>query len=134
MKLLLDTHILIWMLMNAPELTIKARSLVENHDNRLYYSTISVWEVAIKHRLHPQKIPCSGMKFISLCEASDMVPLSLRNEHIVTFERLHRQKSAPSHKDPFDQILISQAIAESMVFLTHDKTLKYYDEADVEIV
>ena len=58
----------------------------------------------------------------------------MKNEHIAAFESLSRQKDASSHKDPFDQILISQAKAEDMVFLTHDKTLQYYDYVNIRIV
>mgnify|MGYP002625046615 CR=1 FL=1 len=134
MKLLLDTHILIWTLMRMPELSPEARELIEDRHNLLYYSTVSAWEVAIKHRLRPERIPCSGEKFVSLCGASDMYPISLNNKHISVFESLKRPENAPQHKDPFDQILISQAKAENMVFLTHDKTLQYYDYSDIRIV
>ena len=134
MKILLDTHILIWSIMRMPELSSVAYALIENRDNLLFYSTISAWEVAIKHRLRPDKIPCSGEKFIGLCKASDMFELSLESKHIATFESLKRQENVSQHKDPFDQILISQAKAENMVFLTHDRILQYYDDVDIRIV
>ena len=134
MKILLDTHVLIWSIMNMRELSVAAHKLIEDYNNILYYSTVSVWEVAIKHRLRPNSIPCSGREFVDLCEASDIYSLPLTNKHVVAFENLTRQDNAPAHKDPFDQVLISQAIAERMVFLTHDKTLQYYDGVEIRIV
>ena len=134
MNCLLDTHILIWTIMGMPELSEKARKIIVNRRNRLFYSTVSVWEVALKHRLHPQSIPCSGAMFISLCNEADMDCLPLSNAHILALEGLRRKVDAPPHKDPFDQILISQAISENMVFLTHDKLLSYYIDANIEMV
>lgn len=134
MRYLLDTHILVWMIMDMPELSLQAKIIINERRNQLFYSTISVWEVAIKHKLHPQSIPCSGSKFITLCQETDITCLTLQNHHILALENLSRATGAPQHKDPFDQILISQAIAENMIFLTHDKTLQYYTGTDIKIV
>lgn len=120
--------------MGMPELSDKARKIIINRRNQLFYSTVSVWEIAIKHRLHPQSIPCSGVQFIGLCDEADMDCLPLSNAHIIALEGLARQVGAPPHKDPFDQILISQAISEDMVFLTHDKMLQYYTGVNIEMV
>lgn len=134
MRYLLDTHILIWAIMDMPELSTQAKSIINERSNQLFYSTISAWEIAIKHRLHPQKIPCSGSEFLSLCQDTDITCLTLQSRHVLALEHLRRYEDAPPHKDPFDQILISQAIAENMIFLTHDKLLKYYNDVKIEHV
>ena len=134
MKILLDTHILLWALMDRPILSALARKIIAENRNDLCYSIVSVWEIAIKHKLHPENLLSSGEEVAKLCQEANLRSISLTNEHISAFEKLVRREDAPSHKDPFDQILISQAIAENMVFLTHDKTLQYYIGADIRIV
>ncbi|MBR1859011.1 MAG: type II toxin-antitoxin system VapC family toxin [Selenomonadaceae bacterium] len=134
MKYLLDTHILIWTLTDTDNLSQKARNKIEDRRNKIFYSTVSIWEVTIKHLLHPKQIPCSGYDLLNYCDKSDLFNLPLKNHHVIALEKLKRANAAPPHKDPFDQILLSQALAEDMIFLTHDKTLEYYDGVNVEIV
>lgn len=134
MKILLDTHILLWAMMDRPALSPKSREIIAENRKNLCYSIVSIWEIAIKHRLHPENLLSSGTDVVKLCKEANLRSLSLTNEHIAAFEKLTRANNAPSHKDPFDQILISQAIAENMVFLTHDKTLQHYDSADIMVV
>ena len=134
MKYLLDTHIILWALMDRPELSEKARRIIGNDENLLLYSTVSAWEVAIKNRLHPKQIPCSGTELLGYCDKSMLINLPVQNHHILALERLHRAQDAPPHKDPFDRLLLAQAIAEDAVFLTHDKILAYYGGVRVEIV
>ena len=107
MNLLLDTHILIWTLNDDPALSETARELILDPNNVVYYSTVSVWEIAIKHAAHPDNVEFTG-KF--------------------ALETLKRPEDAPKHNDPFDRILVSQAKAENMVFLTHDSLIPYYGE------
>ena len=134
MNILLDTHILLWAMMDRPTLSPNAREIITENRNSLYYSIVSIWEIAIKHKLHPDNLLSSGADVVKVCQEANLRSLSLANEHIATFEKLTRQEDAPGHKDPFDQILISQAIAEKMIFLTHDKTLQYYVGANIKIV
>ena len=134
MKILLDTHILLWTMLDRPLLSTKARDIISQNNDSCYYSLVSIWEIAIKHRLHPENLLSSGEDVMELCRETNIHSLSLNHEHIIAFESLRRREDAPQHKDPFDQILISQAKAENMVFLTHDRTLQYYDDVDVRIV
>ncbi|MGL6199624.1 MAG: PIN domain-containing protein [Lachnospiraceae bacterium] len=60
MKVLLDTHILLWAISDDARLTEKARKLIENEDNEIYYSIVSLWEVEIRHLLHPDAMPVSA--------------------------------------------------------------------------
>ncbi|SEH25560.1 type II toxin-antitoxin system VapC family toxin [Selenomonas sp. KH1T6] len=134
MRYLLDTHIILWALMNQRELTARAREIIENDNHVLYYSTVSLWEIAIKHKLHPDVIPNDANDILGYLEKSPVRNLPLQNNHIVAMEGLHRADDAPRHKDPFDRILLAQAKAEGMCFLTHDKMFVYYDDVQVEIV
>lgn len=134
MKILLDTHLLLWLFFEDHLLSEEAKREILNRDNEIYYSVVSLWEVAIKHAAHPEKMFLSGRKFASLCHDSgfDMIPLNDR--HVFTLETVRRADGAPPHKDPFDRMLIAQAKAEGMRLLTHDRMLPYYNENCVYLV
>jgi PIN domain nuclease of toxin-antitoxin system len=121
MNILLDTHITLWSLTNDPRLPPKARDLISKEDNRIFWSVASMWEVAIKRSIKPEKIPVSGIEYMHYCEQAGYECLSVRDRHVVALESL------PSlHSDPFDRILVSQALSEGMTFLTHDTVLGGY--------
>ena len=128
MKLLLDTHILIWALADDPKLPQKARELILNESNELYASVVSLWEVTIKHTLHPGELSYSGKDFYDACARAGFELLPVKAEHILVVESLHRNENAPPHKDPFDRLLIAQAKNEDMTFVTHDALLPGYGE------
>ena len=128
MNLLLDTHILIWALNEDPRLSEKARDLILDPDNAVYYSSISIWEVAIKHALHPDNVAFTGKELAQYCQEAGFLPVELRDRYLFALETLVREESAPPHHDPFDRILVAQAKAENMNFLTHDPLIPYYSE------
>ena len=128
MNLLLDTHILIWALTEDERLPEKARQFILDPDNAIYYSTASIWEISIKHAIHPDEIEFSGRELSTYCQEAGFLQLEIRGRHVYALETLVRPKDAPPHKDPFDRILLSQAKAENMSFLTHDALISGYDE------
>lgn len=128
MNLLLDTHIAIWALDDAPQLSEKARELILNPDNTIYYSTVSVWEVMLKHNRRPDQIPFDETDFSDGCQSAGFVPLGLSDSHILAVHTLSRPENARAHNDPFDRILIAQAKVENLSFLTHDELIPDYNE------
>lgn len=128
MNILLDTHIVLWYLNGDSKLSEKAKSYIDDWENNLYFSLASLWEIEIKHIIHPDKMANSASEILDLCKAADFKLLPLNPEHIKLLHTLHRDEKSPPHNDPFDRILISQAKFEEMVFLTHDGLLKYYNE------
>ena len=128
MNLLLDTHILIWALNEDPALPETARKLILDPDNVIYYSTASVWEIAIKHAAHPDNVEFTGKELSGFCKEAGFHCLEVKDRHVFALETLQRPEDAPRHNDPFDRILVSQAKAENMVFLTHDSLIPYYGE------
>ncbi len=121
MKLLLDTPIALWALSDDPRLTAETRELMCATDNRIWVSVASMWEVAIKRAIKPDKRPLSGVEFLHYCEQAGYESLPLRERHVAALESL-----PAIHADPFDRILIAQAQAEALVFLTHDAMLAGY--------
>lgn len=128
MKVLLDTHILLWALSNDTRLPEKAKKLIENEENDIYYSIISLWEVEIKHLAHPDAMPVTAAELAEYCELSGFQRMPVKEKHIFSLAGLKRKKSAPPHKDPFDKMLICQACAENMIFVTHDSLIPGYCE------
>lgn len=134
MRLLLDTHILLWALSNDPKLSVKARKLIENDENEIYYSILSLWEVELKRIVHPDKMPISAEELAGYCNESGFHKLLLFEKHIYMLGSLQREENAPPHKDPFDRLLICQAAKENMMFVTHDPLLSAYKEPSILVV
>ena len=128
MSILLDSHILIWALTDDPRLSERAKRYILDPENYIYYSVVSVWELTIKHMLYPEEITFTGAELADFCEDAGFTPLEMTVDDVVTLETLKRPSAAPKHKDPFDRMLICQAKAQEMVFLTHDELLPYYNE------
>lgn len=128
MKILIDTHIAIWAVLNDIKLSEKAKEILLDNKNEIFYSTASVWEITIKHMLHPDKIRMNGSLLGKGCEDNGYEVLPILNKHVSALETLKRQENAPKHNDPFDRIMVAQAKAEGMMFLTNDSLIPYYME------
>ena len=115
-KILIDTNVLIWWLAYDKRLTKQTISLIQ--DNQVYVSIISCWEILIKVQIKKLKLPIS----LSIAlEDSDFDILALEMDHVLNLNRLTMH-----HRDPFDRILIAQALAEDLTIVTSDKTFKKY--------
>ena len=134
MNLLLDTHIAIWALNNSKELSKKARELILDSNNTIYYSCISTWEVCLKHSRRPHEIPFDEVAFSNACTKAGYVPLHLSDKHILAVRTLVRPNKAKEHDDPFDRLLLAQAKTEKMSLLTHDSLISEYSEKCVILV
>ncbi|MBR6200229.1 MAG: type II toxin-antitoxin system VapC family toxin [Spirochaetales bacterium] len=134
MEVLLDTHLLLWTLIEPHKLSAKAKLILENPHYVFYYSTVSVWEVAIKHAKNPGNMSISGALFIQYCEQAGFKKLELDDRHVIALESLQLKENAQEHKDPFDKILLSQAKADGMTFVTHDDKFAIFDEPNVFFV
>lgn len=129
MKVLLDTHIALWALTEDRRLSKKAEDIINDANNVIYYSMISLWEISIKHAIHPSRIPLSPTDFLRYCNNSDFFELSIMAHHVLALDTLQRKVGAPPHKDPFDKLLVAQAKSENMIFLTHDELIAGYAES-----
>ena len=128
MKILLDTHIAIWAIAQSDRLGDDLRRMLASRENVVYYSLVSVWEIAIKHALRPENMPISEERFVELCDCVGFAQRSVSAEHIFAVKGLVRAEGAPRHNDPFDRLLIAQAKVDGMRFVTHDSLLPSYGE------
>ncbi|MBR1418573.1 MAG: type II toxin-antitoxin system VapC family toxin [Synergistaceae bacterium] len=129
MNILLDTHIALWSIADSKKLSEECANILQDENNEFYVSIASIWEVAVKHRLHPDEISMSEFDYAQFCDLMSFNILPVKLEHIFTLRTLTRQEDAPKHNDPFDRIMIAQAKHEKFSFLTHDKLLPLYNES-----
>ena len=128
MKLLLDTHLALWLMSGDEKLTEETKALIQHPDNEVYYSIVSVWEISIKNSIHPDKMLVSGKEFSDILERSKVRFLPLRKAHVFELRSLRRREGAKEHRDPFDRMLLCQAKSEGMTLLTHDQMMIDYEE------
>ena len=127
MKILLDTCAFLWLTTDAPELSEKAKILFQNTKNAVYLSSVSVWEIIVKHQLGKLPLPSAADDFIKQqCEKHFVEYLSLDEKAVFNLSRLPNH-----HRDPFDRMLVCQAIAHDLTILTSDKMITQYPVATV---
>lgn len=131
MRALLDTHILLWALTDDPKLPAVAHTIIADGSNPIFYSVASVWEVAIKHALHPDRMKVDARGLIKFCGEAGFESLPIMNRHVEALETIARPGGLPPHNDPFDRIMLAQAKADSLILLTHDTRLAEYNESCV---
>ncbi len=123
MKYLFDTHAWLWLLLEPKRVGKKTRSLVLNRSNEFSLSVASAWEIAIKHAAGRLLLPEPPLAYIQSRTAEDGVRLlPVRLEHACSAAELPR-----IHADPFDRLLVAQARAEGLVFISHDENAPRYD-------
>lgn len=124
MKILLDTHALLWFAKNDPRLSDSARRHIEDDDNTSLYSIASVWEMAIKHGLGKLTIAWPIYpQFANLLKEFGFQQLAISYRHASSVAELPRRKE---HRDPFDRLLIAQAVVEDLPIVSHDRAFDLY--------
>ena len=121
MKLLLDTHLLLWAAGEPDRLSADARALISDAENELFFSAASVWEIAIKSRLGRDDFQADARLLRRGLLDNSYSELPIGSEHAVAIDSL-----PPIHKDPFDRILVAQAMVEGITLLTSDSLVAQY--------
>lgn len=121
MNLLLDTHLLIWMSSASERLSSRARTLIEASGNRVFFSVASLWEIAIKRSLRRPDFTVDAHILRSHLLESGYFELDVTGDHAVFVDTL-----PPIHREPFDRLLVAQAIIEGLTLLTADSKVAAY--------
>ena len=121
MRLLVDTHLLLWSMAASGKLPAAARELLKDPVNTVFYSAASVWEIAIKSALRRRNFHVDLPRFLRALSNTGFDELPVTAAHAARIASL-----SDLHKDPFDRLLVAQALAESAVLLTNDAQLKGY--------
>jgi PIN domain nuclease of toxin-antitoxin system len=122
MNLLLDTHLFLWFVNDDPRLSDPLKDLIENENNFSYLSIASLWEMSIKYNLGKLTLAPSYEEFVEReVRESSIILLNIELEH------LRINASLPfHHRDPFDRIIIAQAMAENLPIMTVDSAFNQY--------
>jgi PIN domain nuclease of toxin-antitoxin system len=121
MKLLLDTHLLLWATIDPTRLPKKAHSLLDDLGNELYFSAASLWEITIKRGLGRSDFDVDPPVLHRALVDNGYSELPIASEHAIFVGGL-----PPAHKDPFDRMLVAQATVEGITLLTNDRKLADY--------
>lgn len=121
MRLLLDTHLLLWTVGQDQRLSARARRLIGDPENQPVFSTASLWEIAIKHALRRADFRYDPRVMRRALLENRYEELPVTGEHAVAVASL-----SPLHKDPFDRMLVAQSIVEGITLLTSDPRIAQY--------
>lgn len=121
MRLLLDTHVLLWAISASHRLSPDARAWLEDPRNTVLFSAASIWEIAITSSLGRRDFRVDLSRLLKAAVETGFVELPVTSAHAARLEGL-----ADLHKDPFDRLLIAQALAESSLLITNDASLRRY--------
>lgn len=131
MRLLLDTHIALWSIANDPRMPPSARDMIADPANEIFVSVASLWEIAIKYRLAQLgrgKMPISAREARHYFREAGFHILGITDEHAITVETLPLR-----HADPFDRLIIAQALTEPARLLTHDAKVATYSDSIIAV-
>jgi len=127
-KLLLDTHILLWSAGQPEKLSAEATSLLLDSSNSLYFSAASIWEIVIKRGLGRDDFKVNPVRLIKQLVINGYEEVSVSSDHTLAVDTL-----PVLHKDPFDRILIAQARTEGMLLMTADEQVSRYGDGIVMV-
>lgn len=121
MKVLLDTHLVLWYLTANPKLPNSTKSIIDDLENVCYVSVVSLWEIAIKHSLGKLDLMTSLEIFLDIIKDAGIETLPINESHILKSASLEFH-----HQDPFDRMIIAQALVEDYTIITKDQYFKEY--------
>jgi PIN domain nuclease of toxin-antitoxin system len=124
-KLLLDTHTLLWFIEGNPLLSANAASLIAEPFNEVFVSDVSFFEIAIKIKIGKLSIQGDLSAIIYQVVSDDISILSIQHKHLLTYPSI---PLFPDHRDPFDRLLIATAHCEGLSIITADEKLSYYQD------
>ena len=119
---LLDTNALLYFLYDSEKLSRRASDIIYYNDEKISVSIVSMWEIAIKSSIGKLKIKSSISRIAETCEKEQLDILPIKPLHLDEIGRL-----PAIHGDPFDRLIVSQAIAENLIIITKDGTIPRYD-------
>jgi len=121
MRILLDTHILLWWLRDDRKLTKKMETIIRSSENEVFVSAVSTWEVAIKKSIGRLVINLDELEQVIVKSGFSVLPITMLHTLAVASLPMH-------HRDPFDRLLVAQSIIEPMRIVTHDETVGLYGD------
>ena len=129
--LLLDTHVFLWAVFSPEKLSPAARPLIQDANNSLFISTISFWEISLKYGMGKLELQgCSPEELPEVASAMQLELLHPSAEELASFHRLHRVV----HKDPFDRLIVWQALQNKLHLISKDQRLSEYQSLGLKVI
>jgi len=132
MKYLIDTHVFIWFMMNPEKISKKVMNIITNEDNHIFLSPISFWEMAIKHQ--NKKLDLGRINILHLPHIAEQFDFTVLNPEPYDYVSIGTVPQKENHHDPFDRMLVQQAIRNNLVLLSADEKFKQYEENGLQLM
>lgn len=131
MKYLIDTHVFIWALMDTKKISRKVYDIIEDAENEVYISPISFWEIAIKYQ--NKKLDLRGINILHLPHIAEQYDFTILHPEPYDYVSIGTVPLKENHHDPFDRMLIQQAIRNNLVLLSADEKFQQYEENGLQL-
>ena len=132
MKYLLDTHVFLWSFLDTKRIRPKTLEIIADEENEIFVSPISFWEIAIKNQT--KKLNLEGINVLHLPHIADEYNFSILNPEPYDYISIGQIPEKENHHDPFDRMLIQQAIRNDLVLISKDEKFPQYEENGLQLL
>lgn len=132
MKYLLDTHVFLWSFLDTKRIRPKTLEIIADEENEIFVSPISFWEIAIKNQT--KKLNFEGINVLHLPHIADEYNFSILNPEPYDYISIGQIPQKENHHDPFDRMLIQQAIRNDLVLISKDEKFPQYEENGLQLL
>ena len=132
MKYLLDTHVFLWSFLDTKRIRPKTLEIIADEENEIFVSPISFWEIAIKNQT--KKLNLEGINVLHLPHIADEYNFSILNTEPYDYISIGQIPQKENHHDPFDRMLIQQAIRNDLVLISKDEKFPQYEENGLQLL
>ena len=132
MRYLVDTHVLLWAIMESYRLPKKILDILEDETNSIFVSPISYWEIAIKHQ--NKKLNLGKLNILHIPHIAEQLDFSILNPEPYDFLSIAQIPQKENHHDPFDRMLIQQAIRNDLILISKDEKFPQYEENGLQLL
>ena len=132
MEYLIDTHVFIWALMDTKKIPKKTFEILEDENNTVYISSMSFWEIAIK--VQSKKLELHGINVLQLPHIAKQLDFTILDPQTYDYVSISQIPLKENHHDPFDRMLIQQAIRNDLVLISKDEKFQQYEENGLQLM
>lgn len=132
MRYLVDTHVLLWAIMESYKLPKKILEILEDETNSIFVSPISYWEIAIKHQ--NKKLNLGKLNILHIPHIAEQLDFSILNPEPYDFLSIAQIPQKENNHDPFDRMLIQQAIRNDLILISKDEKFPQYEENGLQLL
>ena len=132
MKYLLDTHVFLWSFLDTKRIRPKTLEIIADEENEIFVSPISFWEIAIKNQT--KKLNLEGINVLHLPHIADEYNFTILNPEPYDYISIGQIPQKENHHDPFDRMLIQQAIRNDLVLISKDEKFPQYEENGLQLL